>query len=489
MSENVEIKFRKPSPTPPAWLLKLMLKMGAKLPTPQLPPLPENWNELRGDEKYNFFKKTLLSTEDKEFESAEVAETYHRRVKRWFDVVEVKEPDQVPNTMIMEGYIAKYSGLTQADFFYRSDKIAKAAVKFQEDFKPEFATMTLTYPGEVFDLIGMKMMRWPGGDREDALADDIPWQYAEGEYMPAADYDQLIANPEAYMLRKWYPQVFGNLDGLEKFPNLFTPIEPATVSLFLLPFAGGPVREALEILIKSAEKTVEAVLPGVLASRKIQMKWGAPSVYGAITFAPFDMLGDTMRGTKGIMLDIYRNPDKLLAACDAIVPSSIKFAVDAATARRKPFVLMPLHKGADGFMSEAQFAKFYWPSFKKQMEGLIDAGLIPVPFAEGSYNNRLDILADWDIPKGKVVWGFDQTDMKKAKEKLGSKFCISGNVPASLFATGTPEEMDAYCKNLIETCAPGGGYYLAPGALVDVTTPEMLHTFFNSTRKYGVYNK
>ena len=484
---NTEIRFKKATRTPPLGLLKLMLKMGVKLPMPAPTPLPENWTESTSDEKYDFFKQSLLSTEDKEFDSAEIAETYQRRVKRWYDVVEIREPDRVPSTMLMEGYLAKHSGFSQADYFYRPEEIAKAAVKFHQDFQPEFATATLSYPGEVFDLIGMKMMRWPGGPRSDALSENTQWQYAEGEYMPATDYDELIRNPEGFMLRKWYPQVFENLKGLETLPSAFTPIEPATVALLLLSFARGPAREALDILLEAAEKTLEAVLPGLLASKKIQTKWGAPGVYGAITFAPFDMLGDTMRGTKGIMLDIYRNPDKLLAACDAIVPASVKIAVDAATARRKPFVLMPLHKGADGFMSEKQFAKFYWPSFKKQLEGIIEAGLIPVPFAEGSYNRRLDILADWDIPKGKVIWGFDQTDMKVAKEKIGDKFCIYGNVPASLFATGTLDEMDAYCKDLIETCAPGGGFCLSPGAVVDIATPEMIHTYLNSTKKYGVY--
>ena len=487
MAKQAEIKFKKASPTPPVGLLKLMLKMGIKLPLPAPIPLLENWSEATSDEKYNYFKESLLRTEDKEFASAEVAETYKRRVKRWYDVVELKEPDRVPNTMLMEGYIAKHAGFTQADYFYHPERIAKAALKFQKDFQPEYATITLSYPGEVFDLIGMKMMRWPGGPREDALAEDIQWQYAEGEYMPATDYDELIQNPEGYILRKWYPQVFKNLDGLAALPTAFTPIEPASVSLLMLSFAMGPARDAIDLLLKSANKTLEAVLPGLLASKEIQTKWGAPNIYGALTFAPFDMLGDTMRGTKGIMLDIYRNPDKLLAACDAIVPASIKMAVDSATARRKPFVLMPLHKGADGFMSEKQFAKFYWPSFKKQLEGLVDAGLIPVPFAEGSYNQRLDILSDWDIPKGKVIWGFDQTDMKAAKEKLGDKFCIYGNVPASLFATGTTNEMDAYCKDLIETCAPGGGFYMAPGAVVDITTPKMIHTYLNSTKKYGIY--
>jgi hypothetical protein len=29
--------------------------------------------------------------------------------------------------------------------------------------------------------------------------------------------------------------------------------------------------------------------------------------------------------------------------------------------------MMPLHKGSDGFMSREQYAKFYWPTFKKDL--------------------------------------------------------------------------------------------------------------------------
>jgi len=65
-------------------------------------------------------------------------------------------------------------------------------------------------------------------------------------------------------------------------------------------------------------------------------------------------------------------------------------------------------------------------------------------------NNRLDVIADSDLPRGKVVWGFDKTDMKAAKEKLGDKFYIGGNVPTSLLATGTSKHMDRYWKELIE---------------------------------------
>ena len=82
---------------------------------------------------------------------------------------------------------------------------------------------------------------------------------------------------------------------------------------------------------------------------------------------------------------------------------------------------------------------------------------------------------------------FYQTDMKVAKEKFGSWAAIGGNVSASLFVTAAPLQMDAHCKELIETCAPGGGYFLAPGCVPDAVNRETLHAYLNSTKIYGVY--
>ncbi|MEN8242702.1 MAG: uroporphyrinogen decarboxylase family protein [Chloroflexota bacterium] len=460
--------------------------MSEKKPTP-VSVFPDNWVAMSIDEKYDFFKGVMLSTEDKAFVNAEVAEKYKRRMTRLYDAVELKEPDRVPTLLLSEGYIARRAGYSQADYFYNTENIRQAAIKFHEDFpEMEYASTVLPYPGEAFDLLGIKMLRWPGGDRPDALPDNTSWQYVEGEYMPASDYDELIQNPEGYVFRKWFPSVFENLKALAAFPSLFAPMEPATVAAFLAPLAGGPIRDALNLLLEAADKALPALIPAALAYNQIITQFGSPRFYGGLTFAPFDIIGDTMRGTKGVMLDMYRNPDKLMAACEAVVPATIKFAVDGAYANKRPFVLIPLHKGADGFMSEEQFTQFYWPSFKKSMEGMIEAGLIPVPFVEGSYNNRLDILSDWDVPKGKVVFGFDQTDMKTAKEKLGDKFAIFGNVSGSLFATGTPEEMDAYTKDLLESCAPGGGFMLGSGSPIEFTTPEVLRTYLGATKKYGV---
>ncbi len=151
-----------------------------------------------------------------------------------------------------------------------------------------------------------------------------------------------------------------------------------------------------------------------------------------------------------------------------------------------PFVGIPLHKGADAFMSAEQFEEFYWPSFKAQLEGIIEAGMIPVPFVEGSYNNgRLAIIAESGLPAGKTVWMFDKTDMKMAKETLGGFACIGGNVPSSLFATGTAQQMEAYCRFLIDEVAPGGGFFITPGATVDNARAENVHAFLRTAEKYA----
>ena len=63
----------------------------------------------------------------------------------------------------------------------------------------------------------------------------------------------------------------------------------------------------------------------------------------------------------------------------------------AAQQTGNPLIFMPLHKGADGFLSDEQFKTFYWPTLKKVIVGLIEGGCIPFPAAEGGYNTRLKV--------------------------------------------------------------------------------------------------
>ena len=121
------------------------------------------------------------------------------------------------------------------------------------------------------------------------------------------------------------------------------------------------------------------------------------------------------------------------------------------------------------------------------MNAFINEGLIQNLFAEGSFNTRLEYFNEF--PKGSVSWLFDRSDMAKAKKTLGANCAISGNIPSSLMVTGSPADVKAYCKKLIEDCASGGGYMLAAGATAENPKLENLKAMIEAVKEYGVYKK
>ena len=136
-------------------------------------------------------------------------------------------------------------------------------------------------------------------------------------------------------------------------------------------------------------------------------------------------------------------------------------------------------------MSDEQFRKFYWPSLRATLMGLIEEGYIPFLFAEGGYNSRLQIIKD--LPKASTVWLFDQTDMAKAKATIGQVACIEGNVPLSLIYAGTAEDTAKYVRDLIDVAGEGGGFVVDVGAVADGGKVENLRAMIETTKEYGRY--
>ncbi|OGO07034.1 MAG: hypothetical protein A2Y92_02855 [Chloroflexi bacterium RBG_13_57_8] len=77
--------------------------------------------------------------------------------------------------------------------------------------------------------------------------------------------------------------------------------------------------------------------------------------------------------------------------------------------------------------------------------------------------------------------------MARAKDILGGTACIAGNVPSSLILTGTPADVKAYCRKLIELCGRGGGYILTGGAVIDKADPANLRAMMEASKEYGGY--
>jgi uroporphyrinogen-III decarboxylase len=356
-------------------------------------------------------------------------------------------------------------------------------MKYHVDFMPDTLAGTALYgPGKVLEILDYKLYRWPGH----GVPATESYQCVEDEYMRADEYERLINDPSDFFYRSYLPRVFGTLDPWRLLSPLTDILELPSVGPAMVPFGLPEMQKTLKRLMEAGQAAIEWIQACGRIDRSLVSSLGLPGFMGGFTKAPFDTIGDTLRGTRAVMLDKFRQPKKVLAAMERLVPLAIDAGVRAAKNSRSPVVFIPLHKGADSFLSNKDFDTFYWPSLKAVILGLIQEGLVPYLFAEGGYNRRLETIVDPDIPAGTTVWMFDQTDMKEVKKRLGGWACFGGNVPSSLLMASTPEAVRTHVKQLIDDVGRDGGYVLSTGAVVDDARPENLHAMIDTCKEYGV---
>ncbi|MBN1179062.1 MAG: hypothetical protein JXD18_07620 [Anaerolineae bacterium] len=438
---------------------------------------PENWNTLSPLEK----RKARLDNWQSQpvtFVSPEAEANYKERIERLRTTYDMGHPDRIIADISMGAseFALRRKGLTGKDMVYNHDKAREPLLEFHREFQPDTSVGMLPYPGKPWDMLDFKLYLWAG----QKLPDKLVIQAVEGEYMHGDEYDDFIADPTAFWLKKYLPRAYGALGPLAMLPDFPRISESVDTIDLLVPFGLPPFQQMLRTMMEAGNELMRML--GVVGQTGAMIAAeGFPGMGLNIVKTPFDYLGDTLRGTKGILMDMYRRPDKLLAACEAYVPILIKSIIGACDRTGSPTALYVLHKGADTFMSKAQFEKFYWPTWKQVMMALYEDGITSYLFIEGSYNQRLEYLAE--MPEKSLLCHFDQTDMRRVKEVLSDKFIIAGNVPASMMATGTVDEVRAYCGDMVELYADAPGYMMSFGCSFEMTTEEKLRAYMDSVKK------
>ncbi len=443
--------------------------------------MDENWAKLPSEVKLESMFDSWATKQKINFISPDAEKAYRERVARIKDVVQLKVPDRVPIYSNIGFFPAYYAGISPEEAMYDYDKLIPAWREYILDLQPDVhGGSAIPGPGKAFEILDYKLYLWPGH----GTPSDTPYQCIEAEYMKADEYDALIQDPSDFLFRIFLPRIFGALEPFKKFDTLTHLIELPYTGSYLISYGRPDVQSALKTLMAAGEEAVRW-RKAVATCNKAVVEAGYPLLGGGWSKAPFDALADTLRGTRGIMLDMYQQPDKLLEALERLTPLMLRLGTEGALSSGRPLVFIALHKGSDGFMSDKQYQTFYWPTFKKLILGLVNKGLVPFIFAEGSYDTRLETIKD--IPRGKTIWHFDFTDMAKAKEVLGNTACIAGNVPISLLNTGTPDEVKDYCQKLIDVAGKNGGFIMTSGGVIDKAKPENVRAMIEFTKEYGKY--
>ena len=404
------------------------------------------------------------------------------REQRFSDVIALKKPDKVPLVpLVLHYFPTRIKGISNRDAGYdhtvRMGALRDATLEFGWDFAPPSGM----FGHDGYEALATKQFRWPGGD----LPDNEPFQFVESEYVKADEVDAFLADPNGFTLSTILPRISGGLEGLGQVPipplywfsNMYN-LQSVGGPLFASP----PLRKALETMLALADAADAAnAALGAYVGQMTGM--GYPVTWAIATIPAFDLVSDTLRSLRGSTLDMFRQPEKLLATIDLMQVPTVALAVQGAKMLGNPRVFIPMHRGAGGFMNDELFERFYWPTFVALIEALLSEGLVPMPLFEGDYTPRLKYLAQ--LPPGKVAAHFDRIDRKKFKEVCGDTMCFWGNVPSSLLVTGTPQQVKDDVKELVDIM--GDGLILdGVGGFPDEAKPENVLALREALDELGV---
>lgn len=375
---------------------------------------------------------------------------YNENLERIKKAIAFEKIDRIPVAYVATGFSPRYFGHTLAEYV----KSPKLQVKTQFD-----AIEKLQQFGHVDALnvapLGVSNWKYSLGSAwfnkvklpGDELPDDVIWQIMEEELITVEDYDIILEN------------------GWDDYQKRF-------------------MKEKLGFSTLDQLKVMAPILLNASKDGKGHKKAGYVILNGGAIVHPFDMLSGGRSMTKFI-LDLHRMPDKIEAVMDLILPSAIKAGVGSAGLLDPAGIWLGGWRTASGMLSPKIWDRFVLPYYEKMVEATIEAGLTPVLHFDQDWTRDLEKLKAF--PAKKCILNLDgMTDIRKAKEVLDGHVAIMGDVPAAIFAAGTPEDVHNYVRDLMRDLGPTG-FILGVGCDAPYNTkPENMEAYVEAGTKYGV---
>ena len=397
---------------------------------------------------------------------AEMERLYAERLARYTAAMRNEKPDRIPIRPFVAEFTAKYAGFTCQEVTHDYQKAFEAARQCAADFDWDAVVGNMVYVWTgLTQAIGLKYYAAPGIE----IPADTGFQYLEPpegrEFMRADEYDRLIEDPTRFLFDVWLPRVSNDVAAMGEptsFRNNMSFLKGGMAMWNY--FMGFGTQGAL---LRSESGTVSAIA-GILK-------------------APFDILADKLRGYLGICEDLLFRPEKVLAACQALMPHLLHVALSGADPEKKVPISIWMHRGCVPFVSHEVFEKYFWATLKPIILEIWKTGHQVLFYAEGNWDEHLESFAE--LPDGSIVYHVDRGDIFKVHKAIGHKFCLSGGIPNYLLTFGTPEQVRDRCKEVIDGVAADGGYIMDASAIVQNDAKvENIRALTDFTREYGVYD-
>lgn len=394
-------------------------------------------------------------------------ELYRERLKRYVTACYNEQPDRIPLRIFSEEFSAKYAGYSNFEAAINHEIQFEVNRKFATDFGCDaIQTNSIVNWAGMMKSLGWKGIKFPGIE----LPIDTCTQWTEPmtekeAFLKEDEFDVLINDPTAFMLNVWLPRFTSHVN---------PPGKPVTFE-HNMSFING-ITAYNQFFNEWGNAHVRLINSGVV-----------PAV-GSVLKAPLDILGDKLRGYMNLVTDLLVRRDKVIEACHALMPHLLHGVLKNADPDKNIPSIIWMHRGCIPFISYEDFNEIYWPTLKPIIEELWANGHQIVLYAEGDWTAHLEAFAE--LPEKSIIFHVDKTDLLKAHEILGKKFCISGGIPNGLLANNNSSEVRGYCKKVIDSVARDGGYIMDASALImDDAKTENVKEMIDFTLNYGGYSR
>lgn len=393
------------------------------------------------------------------------SQKYEERLRRYQAAMRNEKPDKIPIRPFAAEFAATYAGYTCQEVTHDYELGHAAVLKCATDFDWDATVGNMVYVWTgLTEAIGLKYYGAPGIH----VSPDVGFQYIEPPEhqanMMADEYEQLIADPTGFLFNTWLPRVS---------KDVVKPGDPATYRNNLSFLKGG-------MAMLNYFNALGA------QNERLRTECGVVPAIGGILKAPLDILGDKLRGYYGLTRDLLEEPDTVLRACQALAPHLLHVALTSADPEKRVPITIWMHRGCVPFITPEQFNTVFWPTLRPIIDEIWANGYQTLFYGEGNWDAHLETFAE--LPEGSIIFHIDRTDIEKAHRVLGDRFCLSGGVPNTLLALGTPAEVRDACKRVIDIAAADGGYIMDASAIMqNDSRVENVMAMTEFTRQYGVY--
>ncbi len=346
--------------------------------------------------------------------------------------IDLEPTGRVPIVYQAEAFSPRFMGYSIADYALKPD-VAVASTLGAMDRLGGFDAINSVPGGHIHvGLAALWLTRMLVPGRE--LPEDSIWQADEVEDMTAADYDVVLEGGWGPYVQSLLPRIL-DIDELARSDAWLEANFGATVARF--------------------------------------RDHGYVPMAAAVIATPFEALCGA-RSIHELYRDLYRCPDLVARVMDRMLPEIVDDAVAAAQACELPCVWVGGWRSASGMLSEPVWQRFVLPHLRTIVDALVEAGFLPILHFDHDWTRDLKHLRG--LPARRCILQLDgMTDIRAAKRTLGDHMALMGDVPATMLAKGTPDDVRAYCRALIRDVGERG-FFLAAGcdAPVDARPENML---------------